>query len=159
MGYSNSWKFSTKLNEIADYKTKMMDAIELFKEGMAIIGNRVSYNKETRRYDFAKGNAEDLPLVLAGRDGMGEPIFTVDKIHFNGDVNEGGLYDDFFIKSECQLEFCKTNRLPYDVAVCLMLYCIKRYFGKDFSFINDGNAWECGRGLARKVMNRLTKGK
>lgn len=159
MGYTNYWKFRKPLKEISDYDNKMQNAVDLFKEGLVLIGNKVSYDSNKYRYDFAKDDWKDMPFGIAGGNGIGEPILWGDDkaIFFNGKQGYGCCED--FLISENSWCFCKTCGEPYDIAVCLMLYCIKYYFGKDFSFSNDGDGWSRGRGLARKVMNRLTKGK
>lgn len=65
------------------------------------------------------------------------PIFSSELICFNG-VGEDG-HDDFVLdfSSDSFSDFCKTNRKPYDLAVCICLLALSHKLPY-FSFSSDG---------------------
>lgn len=85
-----------------------------------------------------------FPMVtkrLKGPYGKGEPIITgkYSLISFNGDAEKNEDYESFVVNREdLNLQFCKTARRPYDLAVCLCLIVLKDNFGDSFDFHSDG---------------------
>ena len=51
-------------------------------------------------------------------------------------------------------EFCKTERLPYDLAVCCFLIIAKKYLGENIRIQTDGSQkdWKAAMGLCRQVV-------
>lgn len=88
--------------------------------------------------DTAGGYSAEFPLKLCGWNGEGKP--NVDEIHiaFNGSAADNLDCDTFFLAKDYALhageyemerfaehgpwfQFCKTQRLPYDLVVCALL--------------------------------------
>jgi len=106
------------------------------------------------------GYHADVPLVLAGGNGAGDPEITDDYIWLNGsgindmchetfhiervtefDLNES--YDQYqkaeFDKKGELFAFCKTARKPYDFVVQVILILYKRHFGDKVRVSSDGD--------------------
>ena len=72
--------------------------------------------------------------------GIGSPIITSKNIIFNGDDSKDLSLEAFFvhINELPYMNFCKTERKPYDFAVCVCLLCLSSCI-KDFRFTSDGD--------------------
>jgi hypothetical protein len=97
-------------------------------------------------------------VPLAGSDGTGTPVFRPDAIIFNG-VGDA-MHETFAIRLD-ELDprdgrqvrsFCKTARLPYDLAVQLALIVFKHYLGQQLRVSSDGEEadWDAARQLCRQ---------
>ena len=101
---------------------------------------------------------ERLNIPLGGRDGTGKPIFRADLIAFNGKAP--GEYETFVIERMVSdhvdepkvFEFCKTNQLPYDLAVQVALIVLKHHLGQAIVISSDGNEpdWDQARKACQK---------
>ena len=108
---------------------------------------RIAKNIENGAEKFAAASRaakkcieEKTYLVLAGGLGDGEPEFTDTTVWFNGPNKTEESAETLLIELDrCRSGFCKTNRCPYDLAVCITLLCFKHFFGKDFTFSSDGD--------------------
>ena len=81
----------------------------------------------------------------------GNPEVTPDHIRFNGWKDEG--HETFLItrekpenpsydpKAKESFDFCKTNRKPYDLAVCLVMLSMKRHAPRSVRIGSDGD-WD-----------------
>lgn len=136
MGYTHYFNFSrAKVADIENGDKKFKKAVALFKKGLAM-----------------------LPDIKLGDGlGKGEPIITDERLCFNGKGDEA--YETFNVVLNKPMEswdkFCKTARMPYDVAVCLALLCFSKAFGNDFSYRSDGNKDDDGWKQAHAIMNKL----
>lgn len=94
---------------------------------------------------------EALPIAIAGPDGDEEPVFDGDEVCINGSTNAkaGGAYEPLRIErvhtgrpsrreDGLVLGSCKTNWLPYNLAVQCCLIVFKHHFGNDFKVSSDG---------------------
>ena len=99
-----------------------------------------------------------------GWEGMKKPEITDRFLAFNGDGENGG--ESFVIKRFCEpdgLDFCKTNRQPYDVAVTAVLIMLSVLNPRKFIPISDatggihGRSWDGGRELYCDVMDILNE--
>lgn len=90
----------------------------------------------------------DLDVRLAGRDGTGKLIVSNESIVFNG--AEGQSCEPFEI---AQVEFdrrgrpdvrsfCKTERLPYTLAVQVCLIVLRHHLGDRLQVVSDGGPEE-----------------
>lgn len=151
MGYSHSYTFSQRPCDIPGAEEKFTEAVRLFRRGLELMNGTTTY--------CAWGM--EVQMNLCGPEGKDAPIITDTCICFNGeyviahDWSHEPLYIDLYQKYPSQ--GVKTNRKPYDAAVCLALLCFKRAFGDDFSFDSDGNvaAGECGWSHAHVIMSML----
>lgn len=163
MGYTNYWSFKRNPKDIENADVKLANAVETFKRGMDVIGDKVSHD-EGLHYGL-KGEYDNYeePLHLAGPCGSGKPILNENGVFaFNGNEDEEGDYESFYVSLHCnrcefEFGFCKTARKPYDVAVCLALLCLANEFGEDFSYSSDGDIEEGeeGWGVAKRVFNQV----
>lgn len=171
MGYTNYWKFKKLPKEIEGGYEKFAEAVSMFKDGLALLNGkcevtRCIYDRET--WKVKETLKERVPMKLCGGNGFGEPIINDKQIIFNGDGENGLDHETFYVTmdydaDDCRFSFCKTERKPYDTAVCLALLCLKYAFGDDFEFSSDGenegnvDTWECGWKEAHKIFLLVTK--
>jgi len=106
--------------------------------------------------------------VQYDRDDPRPPLFGPDSIRFNGEGDHG--HETFVIdrvyqpdddqskpaRGEGWFEFTKTNRKPYDSAVCACLIVFHHHFGKWYSVSSDGEdddeGWVWARGCCQRVL-------
>jgi hypothetical protein len=101
-----------------------------------------------------------LGVPLGGAWGTGKPQFGPDAIIFNGVV--GSFRETFRIDRESSgrrhgpmvMEFCKTSRLPYDLAVQVALIVFNHHFGGDFRVSSDGGGagWDEARRICEEQL-------
>lgn len=66
-------------------------------------------------------------------------LYTDEFFGFNGDASKGEDHETFaFEIGQSKSYFCKTNRKPYDLAVCLCLLTIKFHL-KETKISSDGD--------------------
>ena len=140
MGYTHYWRFSKVVKNIDKSEEKFATAVNLFKKKL-----------------------KELPkdIRMCNGNGKGKPIITPTDVVFNGSAKNGEDYDTFYIgldydESDSKFNFCKTNRLPYDVAVCLALLCFKYAYGIDFRYFSDGERTDEGWALAHQILSKFT---
>ena len=154
MGYTHYWSFK---NQVApqdiDYGCKKFKkAVALFKKCLAECNGKTHYpNWGDNRFE------KEVPMVLAGGNGHGEPIITDTDVIFNGEWENDNSHETFAISIDMGgSNFCKTDRKPYDTAVCLALLCFKRAFEDDFNFFSDGvrGEWDWAKSIFYKVAKK-----
>jgi hypothetical protein len=72
-------------------------------------------------------------------DGRGEKkgvVYADDYLAFNGCGDES--HETFYFDLSSDFQFCKTNRKPYDIAVCMAMIAIKEHV-KDIEVSSDGD--------------------
>ena len=158
MGYTHYFNFKNDCapQDIDNACSKFKRAVELFKEGLKLQGNKLPYERIIYNEDWTVKERvqENANLVLTGGDGTGDPTITDTDVIFNGNPS----CETFAICIDKPgWDFCKTNRRPYDFAVCLALLCFKEAFGDDFSFRSDGDIenGEEGWGRAKEIFRLL----
>lgn len=119
MGYTHYWNFKNKVApaEIENGRLKWELAVNKVKEALA--------------YVQSKG------IEIAGWDGTGKPIVNTKEISFNG-AGQGRCETMYISYKDGSWSFCKTERKPYDLLVCLTLLAFKDAFGDDFEYTSDG---------------------
>ena len=148
MGYTHYWKFTQNPKDIKNGEKKFKKAVELLKKCIA----KVPAELDVPYYG-------KVPFVLAGGNGTGEPVFTDEKVCFNGlddgenDYSHETCYFALDNPDGYDFEFCKTAEKPYDTAVCLALLCFKKAFGDDFNWSSDGNGSEYGWKTANQIFD------
>lgn len=92
-------------------------------------------------------NGCDVPLQFDFDDDRPVEI-TESHVFFNG-VGDDGC-EVFFVDSELQdaLNFCKTNRLPYDKVVAACLISLKHHLGDAVQVTSDGTIEDWYPGFA-----------
>ena len=137
MGYTIHWEFKNSPKNIKDGKKKFNTAVQLLKKCV-----------------------KNLPanIVLRGGRGVGKPVFNGKMVCFNGSQKRHEDYETCYIPYDdssysYSYEFCKTEHLPYDAAVCLTVLCFKEVFGDDFSYRSDGGVSNDEKGwlIAHKI--------
>lgn len=110
MEYTHYFKMNSNIADevwsaYIDFVTKVIDRVN----------NRKMINS-------ADGNEEQL-IRIFGASGYGLPTINSECVAFNGDAAEGFNCETFFAdrKNECNSNFCKTNRNPYDIIVVACL--------------------------------------
>lgn len=110
------------------------------------------------------GESEDKFFSLHNGLGEGEPVFTEEKICFNGDASKGLDHETFYIgrdntkeysgRGTLHFEFCKTARKPYDLMAQISMLRLKHYF-PECKISSDGDAshWKNARALYKKLFN------
>jgi hypothetical protein len=95
-----------------------------------------------------------VPVQLEDNDAM-PPIFTSKEIRFNG-VGEAG-HETCIIGRDYLSSFCKTDRKPYDAAVCACLIVLRAHLGEKFIVTSSGDDDEEGWPIARKACQEVLK--
>lgn len=114
----------------------------------------------------AGGYYSKSPLTLKGMGGVGEPLVEEMRIMFNGDrsiqvegTKLGLMHEDFVLTQFPDIAFncTKTERKPYDLAVCTMLLIVKSIALDAYSISSDGERyeWEQAHQLARVVLEKM----
>lgn len=118
MGYTHHYHFTNKPSEIKDGPAKFTQAANLIKKAFAKIPE----------------------IKLGDAFGNGEPIITNKIVSFNGKgIGENGeslAAESFAVSMDDNTtpQFCKTNKLPYNLAVCIALICFNEAFEGCFTF-------------------------
>lgn len=137
MGYTHYWEFKKAPKNIENGEEKFANAVGAIKDCIEELKEKVD---------------------LAGGWGKGQPLLDSNKVCFNGRGDES--YETCYMDmEESGFAFCKTGRMPYDVAVCITLLCMKHEFGDDFSFSSDGDieGGEEGWKEAKEIVSRHYK--
>lgn len=78
---------------------------------------------------------EKYPDLVLECDCDEPPLVSKELIRFNGRGENG--HETFFLTPH-YYAFCKTNKKPYDLAVCEVLLILKHYYRDDFELSSDG---------------------
>lgn len=121
MGYTSYWSV-LRLADDTEFDKKFAEAVEDIKALM-------KHNQEHLRIPVASWNGEEGT----------EPEITADVIAFNG-VGEDS-HESFVVESKSSpFEFCKTDRKPYNLLVCVSLLMLAERLGSErFKFQSDGH--------------------
>jgi len=98
---------------------------------------------------------------VAGCDGTGAAFLARDHIAFNGCLGEHGeVFEIARIEFDRRgrnevASFCKTNGLPYDVAVQGCLIVLKHHLGAKLRVTSDAS--DCEWNVARQAVERLLR--
>jgi hypothetical protein len=108
-----------------------------------------------------------LGIPLGGADGLGEPVFTADRICFNGRADSplgNAAYETFLVdrvwarphdeRARVGWEFCKTEHRPYDLSVQCCLIALSHRLGPRFRVSSDGDTqhWQAAREACQRVL-------
>lgn len=142
MGYTHYYKFKKDQETEKQFQQVLDDA-------KIIMANLPEHSES------AGGYSKDLPLVIRGGDGTGEPVFDLKKgIWLNGDGDKDLDHETFYFEPnvDTDFEFCKTARKPYDFVVCCLLLSLKKRLNH-FSYTSDGkdeSDWKPAKDFIKK---------
>lgn len=99
-------------------------------------------------------------IKLAGADDLGEPVLSGTAILFNGIAGQN--CEPFVINSfepsrrspARTFSCCKTEKLPYDICVQLILIILKQHFGDGIVVSSDGSEddWKQAKELCQRIL-------
>jgi hypothetical protein len=102
----------------------------------------------------------NLDIKLSGADGLGDPVLSEREIIFNGIAGQN--CEPFIIKSfepsrrspAGTFSYCKTEKMPYDICVQLILIILKQHFGDGIVISSDGSEddWKQAKDLCQKIL-------
>jgi len=90
-------------------------------------------------------------IAIRGPSGFDNPLVSEQGVEFNGDAQTGEDYETFSFPLQgdglthakrlhrCPWAFCKTARMPYDLAVCAALLVLKHHLGSQMRLSSDGD--------------------
>jgi len=108
----------------------------------------------------AGGYYDDVPCKIKGGLGQGTPMINESQIWFNGDEKKGMDHETFSIRwyddsNPNGFGFCKTNRKPYDLLVCVSLLAFQHAFDNPdvFNFSSDGDnaEWQTAKDVFTSI--------
>ncbi len=156
MGYTHYWTYQpNNIMDTEDVRKRFRKAVEIVKKA----NNLIKKNPYTHKGQ-AGGYYDDVPCKIKGGLGEGTPIINESQIWFNGDDKTGMGHETFgiqwFPSGGKDFGFCKTNRKPYDVLVCVSLLAMQEsFYGTGaFTFSSDGDNsdWKTAKNLYTKIV-------
>jgi hypothetical protein len=142
MGYTHYWKYNPNaIKDTEELRKKFRAAVFIIKQAHKII------------------KREKL-CVIRGGLGEGTPMMNESQLWFNGDEKKGLDHETFNMKwyqeGGFTKDFCKTNRKPYDILVCVSLLAFNFIFDNPdvFTFSSDGGNedWEEAKHLFTRIV-------
>lgn len=156
MEYTHYWTYNPKaIKDTEELRKKFLVARNVIKVAKGIISRNPFIHKGQ-----AGGYYDDVPCKIKGGLGKGTPMINESQIWFNGDEKIGMDHETFDIKwypeGGSVKDFCKTNRKPYDLLVCVSLLAFKHAFNDTnvFTFSSDGDNWDWAE--AKDLFTRIT---
>jgi hypothetical protein len=141
MGYTHYWTYNpNKIKDTEELRKRFRAAVFIIKHAHKII----------KRNELC---------IIRGGLGEGRPILNESEVWFNGDGKSQMSHETFGIKwfpsGGKDFGFCKTNRKPYDLLVCVSLLAFKEFFNNPdvFTFSSDGDNsdWEPAKDLYTRI--------
>ena len=126
MGYTHTFEMTKKPDQ-GQWASLMLDVQTLF--------NTLPDVQMLSHLGF---DAED-DIVLRGPLGDNKPICHSRKISFNGDASKGMAHETFTLLAKKMDDFCKTDRKPYDFAVCAVLILAFTHLPDCVRILSDGD--------------------
>jgi hypothetical protein len=99
---------------------------------------------------------DELKNTLAGSSGNNSPEISDEVICFNGIKGKSGADFEFYKHNDHEPFYIKTDKKPYDLAVCCALLVLKHHLKKHFHFETQGDAeyWKDAFSLYRYLYDR-----
>ena len=134
-----------------DVRKRFRVVMNVVKVAKAIISRNPFIHKGQ-----AGGHYDDVPCKIKGGLGEGTPMINESQIWFNGDEKKDMDHETFgIIWNKNGQDFCKTNRKPYDLLVCVTLLAMRDSFKGTgaFTFSSDGDNsdWETAKDLYTRI--------
>ena len=155
MGYSHYWTYNPNaIENTEELRKKFRVVVNVVKVAKGIISRKPFSHKGQ-----AGGYYDDVPCKIKGGLGKGTPMINESEIWFNGDSKNGMDHETFGIKwypeGGIDKGFCKTNRKPYDLLVCVTLLAMRDSFKGTGAFIfssdGDNSEWETAKDLYTSI--------
>lgn len=142
MGYTHYWTYKpNQIKDTEELRKKFLVVRNVIKVARGIISRNPFIHKGQ-----AGGGYDDVPCIIRGGLGEGRPMINESQVWFNGDEKMGMDHETFSIRwyddsNPNGFGFCKTNRKPYDLLVCVSLLAFKHAFDdtRVFTFSSDGD--------------------
>ena len=157
MGYTHYWTYKpNQIKDTEELRKKFLVARNVIKVARGIISRNPFIHRGQ-----AGGYYDNVPCKIKGGLGEGRPMINESQVWFNGDGKTDMDHETFSIKwyddsNPNGSGFCKTNRKPYDLLVCVSLLAFQHAFNdyKVFHFSSDGDnsEWE----MAKNLFTRIT---
>jgi len=153
MGYTNYWTYNPNaIENTEELRKKFLVVRNIVKVAKGIISRKPFSHKGQ-----AGGCYDDVPCKIKGGLGEGTPMINESQIWFNGDAKTGMDHETFSITwNKGGQDFCKTNRKPYDLLVCVTLLAMNKQFKGTgaFTFSSDGDNsdWETAKDLYTRIV-------
>ena len=152
MGYTHYWTYKPdNIENTEELRKRFHAAVFIINHAY----KRIKKNKFIHKGQ-AGGACDDVPCIIRGGLGEGRPMINESEVWFNGDGKTDMDHETFGIKwysgsKSDGFGFCKTNRKPYDLLVCVSLIAFKEFFDNPevFTFSSDGGNedWETAKDL------------
>jgi len=157
MGYTHYWRFRDNAGnycapkDIEGGAEKFKDSVALFRKVLEKLNGKTMYpNWGENAY------SREVPMVLCGGNGEGEPEILDNLVCFNGCRATDNWCETCYLDMDDRgSNFCKTRREPYDTAVWACLLCFKFYFGENIKLESDGDNEE--HAYAEEVFNSVVE--
>lgn len=99
-------------------------------------------------------------IKLSGADGLGEPVLSEKEIIFNGIAGQNceplviKSFESSRRNSARTFSYCKTEKLPYDICVQLVLIIMKQHFNNRIIISSDGSEddWKQAKEICQKIL-------
>lgn len=148
MGYTNYWTYKPDaIKDTEELRKKFLQAVCWIDKAHKMIKKDKFIHKGQ-----AGGFYDDIPCIIRGGLGEGRPMINESQVWFNGDGKTNMDHETFGIKwydNSNSNGFCKTNRKPYALLVCVSLLAFQHAFDdyKVFHFSSDGDNsdWETAK--------------
>jgi len=156
MGYTHYWKYKPNaIKDTEELRKKFLQAVCWIDKAH----KEIKKNKKFIHAGQAGGFYDEQPCIIRGGLGKGRPMINESQVWFNGDGKTNMDHETFGIKwyedGGSKNDFCKTNRKPYDLLVCVSLLAFKHAFDNPdvFSFSSDGDnkEWEEAKDLFIRI--------
>lgn len=155
MGYTSYWTYQpNKIDGTEELRKRFLQAVCWIDKAHKMIKKDKFIHKGQ-----AGGFYDDKPCIIRGGLGEGKPMINESQIWFNGDEKTEMDHETFGIKwypdGGTAKDFCKTNRKPYDLLVCVSLLAMYEAFKGTgaFTFSSDGDNsdWKTAKDLYTRI--------
>lgn len=153
MGYTHYWEFKQMPKEIEGGLEMFKKSVKATQDCIAQVPAQLPTDDDEEKF---------VPFKLCGGNGKGEPKFNNVVVCFNGDAENKHDYETCHLAiDDIGFDFCKTARMPYDVAVCITLICFKHYFRNNFEYSSNGDikngeeGWKLAKDITSNYFNLL----
>lgn len=157
MGYTHYWTYNpNEIKDTEELRKRFLAAVFIIKKAY----KEIKKNKMFIHQGQAGGYYDDQPCIIRGGLGKGLPMINESQVWFNGDEKTGMDNETFDMKwypeGGLVKDFCKTNRKPYDILVCVSLIAFKFFFDNPdvFTFSSDGDNSDWAE--AKDLFTRIT---
>jgi len=156
MGYTHYWTYKpNQIKDTEELRKKFLVARNVIKVARGIISRNPFIHRGQ-----AGGYYDNVPCIIRGGLGEGRPMINESQVWFNGDGKMNMDHETFSIRwyddsNPNGFGFCKTNRKPYDLLVCVSLLAFQHAFDNPdvFTFSSDGDnaEWQTAKDVFTSI--------